>query len=182
MPQTGFASSALTAMPSANFLPRRVPRLLAQVKKVCRRHPSRCCGPEGCGGVRLRHLIAIEAAMVAGSKSNRRRHMAHIGTFQANSTGFEGEVFMVPLSTKGVRVVKETKPNRNPKAPSHRIFVGRSEIGQAWPKTTDDNRDYLSLTFDFAGLNRPIYAILIKDPDSESYGAYWSRAKKPVFE
>src|ERR1700744_1890198 len=126
MPQTGFASSALTAMPSANFLPRRVPRLLAQVKKVCRRHPSRCCGPEGCGGVRLRHLIAIEAAMGAGSKSNRRRHMGHIGTFQANSNGFEGEVFMVPLTTKGVRIVKETK-STSPKAPSHRIFVGRSE-------------------------------------------------------
>ena len=107
--------------------------------------------------------------------------MAHIGTFQANSNGFEGEVFMVPLTTKGVRIVKEAK-STNPKAPSHRIFVGRSEIGQGWPKTTDDNRDYLSLTFDFAGLNRPIYAILIKDPDSESYGAFWSRAKKPVFE
>ena len=109
--------------------------------------------------------------------------MAHIGTFQANSTGLEGEVFMVPLTTKGVRIVKETnKPNRNPKAPSHRIFVGRSEIGQAGPKTTSDDRDYLSLTFDFAGLERPVYAILIKDPNSESYGAFWSRAKKPVFE
>ena len=109
--------------------------------------------------------------------------MAHIGTFQANSTGFEGEVFMVPLTTKGVRIVKEpSKANRNPKAPSHRIFVGRSEIGQAWPKTTNDDRDYLSLTFDFAGLTRPIYAILMKDPNSESYGAFWSRAKKPVFE
>jgi uncharacterized protein (DUF736 family) len=94
--------------------------------------------------------------------------MAHIGTFQANSIGFEGEVFMVPLTTKGVRIVKETKPNPHPKAPSHRIFVGRSEIGQAWPKTTSDDRDYLSLTFDFAGLNHPVYAILMKDPDSES--------------
>lgn len=112
--------------------------------------------------------------------------MAHIGTFQANTNGFDGEVFMVPLTTKGVKIVKEpNKPNRNPKAPSHRIYAGRSEIGQAWPKTTDDQRDYLSLTFDFPGLNRPVYAILIKDPDSDVYSAYWSRAnkdKKPVFE
>jgi uncharacterized protein (DUF736 family) len=109
--------------------------------------------------------------------------MAHIGTFQANSNGFEGEVFMVPLTTKGVRIVKEpSNPDRNPKAPSHRIFVGRSEIGQAWPKTTNDDRDYLSLTFDFAGLQGPVYAILIKDKDGEGFGAYWSRAKKPVFE
>ena len=108
--------------------------------------------------------------------------MAHIGTFQANSTGFEGEVFMVPLTTKGVRIVKEIKPNRNPKAPSHRIFVGRSEIGQGWPKTTDDDRDYLSLTFDFPGLVAPVYAILIKDPEGDGYSAYWSRSKQPVFE
>ena len=45
--------------------------------------------------------------------------MAHIGTFQANSTGFEGEVFMVPLTTKGVRIVKETKSNASPKEKKH---------------------------------------------------------------
>lgn len=40
--------------------------------------------------------------------------MAHIGTFQANTNGFDGEVFMVPLTTKGVKIVKEpNKPNRN---------------------------------------------------------------------
>ena len=70
---------------------------------------------------------------------------------------------MVPLTTKGVRIVKETKPNRDPKAPGHRIFVGYSEIGRAWPKTTNDDCGYLSLTFDFAGLSRPVYAILMKD-------------------
>jgi len=108
--------------------------------------------------------------------------MAHIGTFKEISNGFEGEVFMPPLTTKGVRVVKLDKPSTNKKAPTHRIFVGRSEIGSAWPKTTDDDRDYLSLTFDFPGLVAPVYAILIKDLEGDSYSAYWSRSKKPVFE
>jgi uncharacterized protein (DUF736 family) len=49
-------------------------------------------------------------------------------------------------------------------------------------KTPEDNRDYLSLAFGFASLSRPVYAILMKDPHGESYGAFWSHAKKPVFE
>ena len=55
-------------------------------------------------------------------------------------------------------------------------------MGSAWPKTTDDDRDYLSLTFDFPGLAAPVYAILIKDLEGDGYSAYWSRNKKPVFE
>jgi len=60
--------------------------------------------------------------------------MAHIGTFKAISNGFEGELFMLPLTTKGVRVVKIDPPMANKKAPSHRIMVGRSEIGSAWSR------------------------------------------------
>jgi uncharacterized protein (DUF736 family) len=108
--------------------------------------------------------------------------MAHIGTFKEIADGFEGEVFMMPLTTKGVRILKEAKPAANKRAPTHRIYVGRSEIGSAWPKTTNDDRDYLSLTFDFPGLTAPVYAILIKDPESDGWSAFWSRSKKPVFE
>jgi uncharacterized protein (DUF736 family) len=120
--------------------------------------------------------------MVAGSKSSGEIVMAHIGSFKEISNGFEGEVFMPPLTTKGVRIVKETKPNANKKAPTHRIYVGRSEIGSGWPKTTEDDRDYLSLTFDFPGLVAPVYAILIRDLEGDGFSAYWSRSKKPVFE
>ena len=108
--------------------------------------------------------------------------MAHIGTFKEISNGYEGEIFMPPLNAKGVRVVKITTPSANKKAPTHRIYLGRSEVGSAWPKSTDDDRDYLSLTFDFPGLVAPVYAILIKDTEGDGYSAYWSRSKKPVFE
>jgi len=108
--------------------------------------------------------------------------MAHIGTFKEIADGYEGEVFMPPLNAKGVRIVKITTPSANKKAPTHRIYVGRSEIGSAWPRVTEDEREYFSLTFDFPGLVAPIYAILIKDNDGEGYSAYWSRSKKVVFE
>ena len=56
--------------------------------------------------------------------------MAHIGTFKDISNGFEGEVFMPPLTTKGVRIVKLDNPSTNKKAPTHRIFVGRSDYAE----------------------------------------------------
>ena len=62
------------------------------------------------------------------------------------------------------------------------VFLTNDVFDRNVDHPTNDDRDYLSLTFDFAGLTRPIYAILMKDPNSESYGAFWSRAKKPVFE
>lgn len=108
--------------------------------------------------------------------------MATIGTFKQVADGYEGEVFMPPLNAKGVRILIDPKRSDNKKAPTHRIYVGRSEIGSAWPKVTDDDRDYLSLTFDFPGLVAPIYAILIKDKTGEGFSAYWSRSKKVVFE
>jgi len=109
--------------------------------------------------------------------------MAHIGSFNETANGsYEGEVFMPPLTTKGVRIVPDPRKSDNKKAPTHRIYVGRSEIGSAWPAETDDGREYLSLTFDFPGLVAPVYAILIKDKDGDGFGAYWSRSKKKVFE
>ena len=85
-------------------------------------------------------------------------------------------------SAKKAAPKSASKPAANKRAPTHRIYVGRSEIGSAWPKTTNDDRDYLSLTFDFPGLTAPVYAILIKDPESDGWSAFWSRSKKPVFE
>lgn len=104
--------------------------------------------------------------------------MAHIGKFKSISNGFEGELFMLQLTTKNVRVTKIDPPLANKRAPTHRIHVGRVEIGSAWPQQTEDERDYLSLTIDFPGLVAPIYAILMQDREGEGFGAYWNRKKE----
>lgn len=104
--------------------------------------------------------------------------MAHIGSFKSIPNGFEGELFMLQLTTKNVRVLKIDPPMPNKRAPTHRLYVGRVEIGSAWPKTTDDERDFLSCTIDFPGLTAPIYAIIIKDRECDGFGAYWNRAKE----
>jgi hypothetical protein len=74
----------------------------------------------------LGHLIAIEAAMVAGSKQQRRIDMATIGTFKKAGTEIQGEIVTLSVQTKGVRIVPEASRS-NDNAPSHRIYVGRAD-------------------------------------------------------
>jgi uncharacterized protein (DUF736 family) len=79
--------------------------------------------------------------------------------------------------SKGVRIVAESNA-ANDKAPSHRIFVGRAEIGAAWSKRSEEGRDYLSLKLDDPSFNAPIYANLFDDEGGEGYTLLWSRARK----
>ena len=60
-------------------------------------------------------------------------------------------------------------------APSHRVFVGRAEIGAAWSKRSNEGRDYLGLKLDDPSFNAPIYANLFDDEDGEAFSLIWSR-------
>ena len=71
--------------------------------------------------------------------------MANIGSFKKiGSREFQGEIVTLSVQTKGVRIVPETNRS-NDNAPSHRVYVGRAEIGAAWSKRSEEGRDYLSL-------------------------------------
>jgi uncharacterized protein (DUF736 family) len=123
-------------------------------------------------------LIAIEAAMVAGSKPARRRDMANIGSFKKSGNEYQGEIVTLSVQTKGVRIVPEvTRANDN--APSHRVYVGRAEIGAAWSKRSNEGRDYLSVKLDDPSFNAPIYANLFNDENGDGYTLIWSRSRKP---
>ena len=57
--------------------------------------------------------------------------MATIGTFKKTGSEYVGEIVTLSVQAKAVRIVPEdSTPNDN--APSHRVFVGRAEIGAAW--------------------------------------------------
>ena len=102
--------------------------------------------------------------------------MATIGTFKKTGTNeFTGEIVTLSIQAKTVRIVPE--PNRaNENAPSHRVFVGRTEVGAAWEKRSSEGRDYLGLKLDDPSFTAPIYANLIKDDEgSDSYSLIWSR-------
>ena len=70
--------------------------------------------------------------------------MATIGSFKKVGNDFQGEIVTLSLQARGVRIVAEANRS-NDNAPSHRIYVGRAEIGAAWSKRSEEGRDYLSL-------------------------------------
>ena len=65
--------------------------------------------------------------------------MANIGSFKKVGNDFQGEIVTLSLQAKGVRIVAETNRS-NDNAPSHRIYVGRAEIGAAWSKRSEEPR------------------------------------------
>ncbi|WP_445219668.1 DUF736 domain-containing protein [Bradyrhizobium sp. Pa8] len=103
--------------------------------------------------------------------------MATIGTFKKTGSDFQGEIVTLSLQARGVRIVAEAN-RANENAPSHRVFVGRAEIGAAWSKRSEEGRDYLSLKLDDPSFNAPIYANLFDDEAGEGYTLLWSRPRK----
>ncbi|SDD80797.1 Uncharacterized conserved protein, DUF736 family [Sphingomonas sp. YR710] len=104
--------------------------------------------------------------------------MATIGTFKkTGSNEFTGEIVTLNVQTKNVRIVPEARANGE-NAPSHRVFVGRAEIGAAWSKRSNEGRDYLGLKLDAPSFTAPIYANLFDDEDGDGYSLIWSRPSR----
>ena len=100
--------------------------------------------------------------------------MASIGSFKKVGDDFQGEIITLSLKAKGVRIVPDTRATGE-NAPSHRVLVGRAEIGAAWSKRSNEGRDYLGLKLDDPSFNAPIYANLFDDEDGDTHSLIWSR-------
>ena len=103
--------------------------------------------------------------------------MATIGTFKKSGTEFLGQIVTLNVQSKNVRIIPEANRTRE-NAPSHRIFVGRAELGAAWSKRSAEQRDYLSVKLDDPSFNAPIYANLVQDDEGEGFALIWSRSRK----
>ncbi|QJU57124.1 DUF736 domain-containing protein [Sphingomonas sp. AP4-R1] len=101
--------------------------------------------------------------------------MATIGTFKkTGSNDFTGEIVTLSVQAKNVRIVQDQRATGE-NAPSHRVLVGRVEIGAAWSKQSNEGRNYLGLKLDDPSFTAPIYANLFDDEDGEGYSLIWSR-------
>uniref|UniRef100_Q11FU7 DUF736 domain-containing protein n=1 Tax=Chelativorans sp. (strain BNC1) TaxID=266779 RepID=Q11FU7_CHESB len=100
--------------------------------------------------------------------------MATIGTFKKSGNEFTGEIVTLSLQAKNVRIVPDSRASGE-NAPSHRVFVGRVEIGAAWAKQSNEGRNYLGLKLDDPSFTAPIYANLFDDEDGEGHSLIWSR-------
>ena len=101
--------------------------------------------------------------------------MATIGTFKKSASNeFTGEIVTLSVQAQNVRIVPDTRATGE-NAPSHRVVVGRAEIGAAWSKTSNEGRDYLGLKLDDPSFNAPIYANLFNDEEGDGFSLIWSR-------
>ena len=103
--------------------------------------------------------------------------MANIGSFKKVGNEFQGEIVTLSLKAKGVRIVAETNRS-NDNAPSHRIYVGRAEIGAAWSKRSEEGSGCRSLKLEVPSCTAPIYASLCVDEGGEGYPLLWARPRK----
>jgi uncharacterized protein (DUF736 family) len=104
--------------------------------------------------------------------------MANIGSFKKVGGEFQGEIMTLSVQAKGVRIVPETNRS-NENAPSHRVHVGRADIGAAWTKRSNEGREYLSVKLDDPSFGAPINANLFDDPDGVGFTLIWSRNRNP---
>lgn len=97
--------------------------------------------------------------------------MATIGTFTQQGDGYTGSIKTLTLNVKAAQL----RPNdtTDEKAPDYRIFSGQTEFGAAWKKTSQQNRDYLSVKLDDPSFPAPIYASLVETDHGHSL--IWSR-------
>jgi uncharacterized protein (DUF736 family) len=102
--------------------------------------------------------------------------MANIGSFKKVGNEFQGQIVTLTMQAKAVRIAPEGK-SANGAAPTHRVFAGKSEIGAAWTKRSNEGRDYLSVKIDDPSFAQPIFANLFDEGDV-GYALIWSRARK----
>ena len=103
--------------------------------------------------------------------------MATIGSFKKTGNDYTGSITTLSLQAKNVRITpEETRSNDN--APSHRVFVGKVEIGAAWAKRSNEGRDYLGVKLDDPSFTAPIFANLFDDEGGDTYSLIWSRPNK----
>ena len=103
--------------------------------------------------------------------------MATIGTFKKIGNSFEGSIVTLSVQANGVRIVAEQNPASDA-APTHRVFVGRAEIGAAWTKRSEAGREYLSVKLDDPSFTAPIHANLCADNEGDGHTLIWSRPQR----
>src|SRR5450631_4432953 len=104
--------------------------------------------------------------------------MANIGTFKKSGSELQGEIVTLGVQARNVRIIVPEANRANDNAPSHRVFVGRAEIGAGWSKRSNEGRDYLSVKLDDPSFAAPIYANLFDDAEGETFTLIWSRSRK----
>jgi uncharacterized protein (DUF736 family) len=102
--------------------------------------------------------------------------MAIIGTFTPTKDGgWSGAIRTLTIDVKAKFVPNDNR--ENDRAPTFRIFAGRSELGAAWAQRSngENPRDYLSVQIDDPSLPEPISAAMFSSKEGEEAQLVWNR-------
>ena len=102
--------------------------------------------------------------------------MTHIGTFIRNSDdSYTGEIVTLWIQAKNVRI-ERVESSLEESTITHRVTVGRAEIGFGRLTISEDGQRRLDLTLDDPSFNAPINATLFDDTEKGHSVLLWSRA------
>lgn len=102
--------------------------------------------------------------------------MTQIGNFTKISDGsYVGEIVTLWVQAKNVRI-EALDSGQIENGFTHRVTVGRAEIGGARSNLSDSGQDCLALTLDDPSFEAPIFAILIDNPDGATAKLIWTRS------
>ena len=104
--------------------------------------------------------------------------VSNIGTFKKSGNTYVGEIITLSVQADNVRIIPVEGCPANEKHPTHRVMVGRVEIGSAWSKQNDGGREFLAVTLDDPSFNAPIIADLLGDEGGGAYRLIWTRVEK----
>ena len=141
-PKVGCASIASAATAAGQL---SSPAGCAVIPRETRKSPppSSAVRPaSGCAVDRLRPVDRHRGRDGRGLETVKENsHGDHRHLQEDPVTNSPGDIVTLSLQAKNVRIVPENRSNEN--GPSHRVFVGRVEIGAAWSKRSNEGRDYL---------------------------------------
>jgi uncharacterized protein (DUF736 family) len=167
----GFASRFVLQPSTATIFPGRVPPFLAQQNRHVSRsstavavvpmHQARCA-------VYSLHRQGRDGRDLVTRKENT---MSTIGSFTKHDQGFNGTLQTLAFNVK-VKIVAIAKDND--KSPDYRVLAGSSEIGAAWKRQSNGNKEYLSVKLDDPSFPAPVNARLV-ETDNGTALLYWSR-------
>jgi uncharacterized protein (DUF736 family) len=101
--------------------------------------------------------------------------MATIGIFTKKDGKYQGKIQTLAFNAN-VSILPNT--NGGNQAPAYRVFSGKSDLGAAWTKISENSgREYLSVKLDDPSLAAPLFANLIELEDG-TFGLLWSRPKE----
>lgn len=102
--------------------------------------------------------------------------MANIGTFTTEKDGLVGTIRTLTLNVKTKIVPNDDKTKEN--SPDfHVVTAGGCDIGAAWSKVSEADREYLSVSLDDPSFPATVYARLYERQDG-THDLVWSRSKK----